>query len=458
MRWRRRSQRGYTTQGLAAGVGATTMLALAVTAGVIAGGTTSTTTTTTTTTVPSGQTLNCAPSPHLCGFPDATNTGPRAGATLIQVPGQFTDGAVCGAACGTNHNWTYSGGDLLVTGDVGDTTHGIELASGGCAHAVNVSATVTNLKIDGCHAGGGHGAFESQDVSNSHTISLSYCELVGSAPSDGWEKSGMQKAEAGFDVTQGATYTPRFITVDHCNIHGFSTCVYVPIILQNGTVTMTNNFCHGSSCSSFPPQGSLTCQQREAQDGNSQHIDHMNGFQWEAGPNRDSPCVPTTGPCSQWEYVANNSFFIYGPCCQSGVVDLYDDFNQTSNDNIYLVLDHNLITTVGDYTLCFNTSGTQRWSYMAVTHNQWSHYSANSHSAPYAEVNPFSFGSNSNGQCGFSQGPLHTAAGDYQCGNLWDHTGAGADIPSTEAAAGSTAVSSCSTSPPWNIPPFTPYP
>jgi hypothetical protein len=375
---------------------------------------------------------------------------------LIQVPGQFTAGTACASLCGTNRNWTYANSTLTITGNVGDATHGLELASGSCATVQNADATVTNLKVDGCHAGSAHGAFEVKDTTNTHTVSISNCELVGSALSDGWEKVGMQKAEAGFDVSQGATYTPRFITVDHCNIHGFSTCVYVPVILNTGTVTVTNNFCHGSSCQSFV-SSSETCETRLALDGNSQRIDHMNGFQWAAGPNRDTACSPTTGPCGQWEYVYNNSFYIYGPCCQSGVIDLYDDFNGTTNDNIYLVLDHNLITTVGNYTLCFNSSGTQRWSYMSVTHNRWSMYSANSHSAPFAEVNPFSSGTNSTGQCGFAQGPLHTAAGDYQCGNLWDHTAAGADIPSNESSAGSTAITSCSLSPAWTIPPYTPY-
>ena len=36
------------------------------------------------------QTLNCAPNPHLCGFPDATNTGVPAGTSLTLYNGDYT--------------------------------------------------------------------------------------------------------------------------------------------------------------------------------------------------------------------------------------------------------------------------------------------------------------------------------------------------------------------------------
>ncbi len=39
-----------------------------------------------------GVPLNCAASPHTCGYPDATNTGVQPGQTLVAVPAQKTSG------------------------------------------------------------------------------------------------------------------------------------------------------------------------------------------------------------------------------------------------------------------------------------------------------------------------------------------------------------------------------
>ena len=52
--------------------------------------------------------VNCGPSPHLCGFPDETNTGVPAGAALRSVPGQVSAGP----------GWTSNAqGDVEVSGD-----------------------------------------------------------------------------------------------------------------------------------------------------------------------------------------------------------------------------------------------------------------------------------------------------------------------------------------------------
>jgi hypothetical protein len=52
--------------------------------------------------------INCGPSPHLCGFPDETNTGVPAGTNLRSVPGEVSSGP----------GWTSnSAGDVEVSGD-----------------------------------------------------------------------------------------------------------------------------------------------------------------------------------------------------------------------------------------------------------------------------------------------------------------------------------------------------
>jgi hypothetical protein len=52
--------------------------------------------------------VNCGPDPHLCGFPDATNTGVPAGVTLRSVPGEVSSGP----------GWTSNAqGDVEVSGN-----------------------------------------------------------------------------------------------------------------------------------------------------------------------------------------------------------------------------------------------------------------------------------------------------------------------------------------------------
>jgi hypothetical protein len=52
--------------------------------------------------------VNCGPDPHLCGFPDATNTGVPAGVTLRSVPAEASRGP----------GWTSNAqGDVEVSGD-----------------------------------------------------------------------------------------------------------------------------------------------------------------------------------------------------------------------------------------------------------------------------------------------------------------------------------------------------
>ncbi len=86
---------------------------------------------------------NCINSPHLCGYPDATNTGVPAGTTLTKVPSQATSGT----------NWTWNASNLAVyitapnvTISGLDVTGAIQLKPG----ANNV--TIKNSRVTSCIA------------------------------------------------------------------------------------------------------------------------------------------------------------------------------------------------------------------------------------------------------------------------------------------------------------------
>ncbi len=66
----------------------------------------------------------CAPVPHLCGYPDATNTGPRAGVVLRSVPDEVTSGP----------GWKYDSRGWIEVQDGGQLT-GVR-----CECGVNVEA------------------------------------------------------------------------------------------------------------------------------------------------------------------------------------------------------------------------------------------------------------------------------------------------------------------------------
>jgi hypothetical protein len=84
----------------------------------------------------------CAPSPHLCGFPDETNAGVPAGTTLVAVPGEVTNG----------DGWEWDDrGFLRVTG-AATTLNGLDVAGEIYIELPNVtvqSCRVTNTGESG---------------------------------------------------------------------------------------------------------------------------------------------------------------------------------------------------------------------------------------------------------------------------------------------------------------------
>jgi hypothetical protein len=79
-----------------------------------------------------GAQLNCAASPHACGYPDATNTGVQPGQALIAVPAQQASGP----------GWAYSKAD----GAVYVTGNGATLAD--LAITGNLGIKASNVTID----------------------------------------------------------------------------------------------------------------------------------------------------------------------------------------------------------------------------------------------------------------------------------------------------------------------
>lgn len=90
-------------------------------------------------TVPGSQSLNCAPSPSGCGYPDASNTGPAAGTAFRAVPSQVRSGP----------GWEWS-----------DSLDGVRVTSAGAVlDGLNISGTVlidvpnvtlSNSKVSAC--------------------------------------------------------------------------------------------------------------------------------------------------------------------------------------------------------------------------------------------------------------------------------------------------------------------
>jgi hypothetical protein len=82
---------------------------------------------------------NCINSPHVCGYPDATNTGVPAGTTLTNVPSQATSGT----------GWTWDANNYAVK----VTTAGVTISGLNVTGSISVSVTnvtIKNTKITGC--------------------------------------------------------------------------------------------------------------------------------------------------------------------------------------------------------------------------------------------------------------------------------------------------------------------
>ena len=359
------------------------------------------------------QSLNCAPAPHLCGFPDETSTGVLPGATLTQVPSQATSGP--GWSCsGTN----CSGG-VTITGNVGSATTGLELADGITARVPSGTngITINNLKILGVHGNYSAGVTL---AAGSRNVAITNCEIQGAAPSDGFSTS--RKAMAGVLGINSSPAAAASITVDHCNIHGFSTGIYFQV--ENGNDVVTNNFIHGETCWDYTHN--IDCLTSQSQYGGSAYTDHLNDFQSGGGPG-------TSGNAGSL-LLQNNTLWQDGLCCTSDTIAMFNDSGSNNlQTNAYARIDHNLVSGAGN---CIEpgyggSGGAGTPSYVAITNMHYStKYGRNCGSNAISYFDPSQWP---------KQGP-----GNYQCGSVWDdgaQAGAGADQSNTYPTATKPVVS-----------------
>ena len=106
---------------------------------------------------------DCAASPHACGFPDATSTGPRV-ASLRSVPGQVSSGP----------GWSWSNGGVEISGA------GTVFAGFAVQGTVNVTASDVTVRDDAITVTG-----DSFGVAIRHAsgTTIEYCDI--SSPSAG---------------------------------------------------------------------------------------------------------------------------------------------------------------------------------------------------------------------------------------------------------------------------------
>lgn len=98
---------------------------------------------------PVSQSLNCFPAPHLCGFPDATNTGPSG--TLTKRTGTVNLGA------GQTLTNTELVGEVNVTGNNASIVNSVVRSTGGGGNGsdiINIGQNAANFTIEDSDIGG----------------------------------------------------------------------------------------------------------------------------------------------------------------------------------------------------------------------------------------------------------------------------------------------------------------
>ncbi len=273
---------------------AITAIVAALIAGFVIGTATSTNNTTNFKNASSGPSvLGCAPAPSKCGLPDTTNTGLQPGVVLTKVPSEATKGT----------GWSYASNKVTVTAS-NVTINGLDLADG---VTLSVPDGRSNVVLDNLRVNGAHGQNNNAVTIGALTTNtrLTNCELIGAPLSEGFSSS--RKGQAGvltLNTSQGA----NGVTVDHCNIHGFSSGIYFQT--DNGDNVVTNNYIHGMTCWNWTANVSCLTNQGAG-------IDHLNNLQFGGGPGT------STHPATA--LVRNNTLINDGLCCQSDAIALFDD-------------------------------------------------------------------------------------------------------------------------------------
>ena len=113
------------------------------------------------------QTLNCAPIPHLCGFPDATNSGVRTGVVLKRVPEDVTSGA----------GWHYDSRGWIAVDTAGAIFSGYSTSLNVDVTADNVTISDNRIIVSGNTFG--------VSVRHANNVTIQYNEIAGTDTSSG---------------------------------------------------------------------------------------------------------------------------------------------------------------------------------------------------------------------------------------------------------------------------------
>ncbi len=254
---------------------------------------------------------NCAPSPHVCGYPDRTNTGVPAGTTLRQVPAQVTGG----------RGWHYDmRGWIEIDGD-GTVLDGFESAATVSVRASNV--TISNCRLALRTTGQTAADHSSAGVlirNGSTNVTVRNCEIFGSG-------RGADRLEVGIKAQEKVTGT-RVIGND---IHSMSTGV------QTDEGLIQDNYIHDFGFHDWgPPDGP----------------DHLNGTTSNA----------YGGPLTVRHNTILNRFE------QTDAISLFEDFSPQFDR----VITNNLVAG-GGYTIYGGAnSGGQPTHHIVITNNRFS--------------------------------------------------------------------------------------
>jgi hypothetical protein len=262
---------------------------------------------------PPPQSTNCAPNPHLCGFPDSTNTGVPRGMVLTAVPGQATSGP----------GWVWDsrfGGSLNITTD-GTTISGLDVSGTINVHANNV--TIKNTRVT-----------NSGNVNDISIYSVSNTTVEDSTIT-GTTNTGLNRTEVGIkDVNGGAAQGHTILRND---ISDCGSCI------QSSNGTVKDNYIHNmgdnypsTDCSSEPEP---LC-------------DHLNGL--SVGGGDAAPLL-----------IQHNT--IFNQYHQTDAVALFQDYGTES----YKTIDNNLLAG-GAYTIYGGGGSYGISDHIVITNNHFS--------------------------------------------------------------------------------------
>jgi hypothetical protein len=154
--------------------------------------------------------LNCAASPHTCGYPDATNTGVPAGTTMVNVPAQATSGT----------GWAYN----TATATTQVTGNGVTLTGLNITGNLDISASNVTILNSQVTASGNFG------ISLRHTtgVAIKHSTITGQNATTG-------RVGVAIDDVYGDSTA---MTIASDNISAFKTGIQVT------TGSITGNYIH----------------------------------------------------------------------------------------------------------------------------------------------------------------------------------------------------------------------